>query len=159
MFKKFLTIILSTLFLISCPAAPALADELDDVKAFFENYIKAANSYSKSITDFYLPSAKIIRVVKKPDGSLESVDFPMERYKKELSKGARLAKLSRYKNTYTNKTYKKLDDGDYRISAIRTPNRDKTGLPFYFIVTNTKDGWKVKEESMQTTVQKFLTSK
>ncbi len=155
MFKKlFMTVFLMTIFI-----APSFADELQDVQTFFDNYVKAANSYSKSVTDFYLPDAKIIRVVQKPDGTLQSVDFPMERYKKELSKGLRLAKLSRYKNTYTNKSFKKLDDGDYKISAIRTPNRDKAGLPFYFIVTNTKDGWKVKEESMQTTVQKFLTSK
>ena len=85
--------------------------------------------------------------------------FQWKDIKKNFQKDLRLAKLSRYKNTYTNKSFKKLDDGDYKISAIRTPNRDKAGLPFYFIVTNTKDGWKVKEESMQTTVQKFLTSK
>ncbi len=155
MFKK----IFLTAFLLFGFVAQSMAQELDDVKEFFESYIKAANSYSKNVTDFYLPDAKIIRVVQKPDGTLESVNFPMERYKKELTKGMRLAKLSRYKNTYTNKTYKKLDNGDYKISAIRTPNRDKTGLPFYFIVTNTQSGWKVKEESMQTTVQKFLTSK
>ena len=155
MFKR----IVISAFLLLGFIAPSFADELEDVKTFFENYIKAANSYLKNVTDFYLPDAKIIRVVQKPDGGLESVDFPMERYKKELTKGMRLAKLSRYKNTYTNKAYKKLDNGDYKISAIRTPNRDKTGLPFYFIVTNTQNGWKVKEESMQTTVQKFLTSK
>ncbi len=155
MFKK----IFITAFLLSGSIISCFADEIDDVKTFFDNYIKAANSYSKTVTDFYLPDAKIIRVVQKPDGTLESVNFPMERYKKELSKGMRLAKLSRYKNTYTNKSFKKLENGDYKISAIRTPNRDKTGLPFHFIVTNTKDGWKVKEESMQTTVQKFLTSK
>lgn len=155
MFKK----IIITAFLLLGFAAPSLAEEIDDVKAFFEDYIKAANSYSKSVINFYLPDAKIIRVVQKPDGTLESVNFPMERYTKELTKGVRLAKLSKYKNTYSNKTYKKLDNGDYKISAVRTPNRDKTGLPFHFIVTSTKDGWKVKEESMQTTVQKFLTSK
>lgn len=155
MFKRFFI----TAFLIAAASAPSFAEEIDDVKAFFENYVKAANSYSKNVINFYLPDAKIIRVVKKPDGTLESVDFPMERYSKELTRGARLAKLSKYKNTYTNKTYKKLDNGDYKISATRTPNRDKTGLPFYFIVTKTDNGWKVKEESMQTTVQKFLTSK
>lgn len=137
----------------------AFADELEDVQNFFDNYIKAANSYSKTVTDFYLPDAKIIRVVVKPDGATKSVDFPMQRYKSELKKGQPLARLSRYKNKYTERKFEKLPDGDYKISALRTPNGDKKALPFYFIVTKTDDGWKVKEESMQTTVQKFLTSK
>ncbi len=137
----------------------AFADELQDVQDFFENYIKAANSYSKTVTDFYLPDAKIIRVVLKPEGDTQSVDFPMERYKKELKKGQPLARLSKYKNKYTDKKFEKLSNGDYKISALRTPNGDKRALPFYFIVTKTEEGWKVKEESMQTTVQKFLTSK
>ena len=34
--------------------------------------------------------------------------------------------------------------------------KDKSGLPFHFIVTKTDKGYKVKEESMDTTVQKFL---
>jgi len=140
-------------------AAPSFADELQEVQVFFDDYVKAANSYSKTVTDYYLPDAKIIRVVIKPDGSMQSVTFPMERYKKELKKGQPLARLSRYKNTYTNKKFEKLDDGGYKISAIRIPNNDKKGLPFHFIVKNTPEGWKVKEESMQTTVQKFLTSK
>ncbi len=140
-------------------AQNVFADELQDVQDFFENYIKAANSYSKTVTDFYLPDAKIIRVVLKPEGDTQSVDFPMERYKKELKKGQPLARLAKYKNKYTDKKFEKLSSGDYKISAMRTPSGDKKALPFYFIVTKTDDGWKVKEESMQTTVQKFLTSK
>lgn len=138
---------------------PAFADDTDDVKAFFENYIEAANSYSKKVVDFYLPDAKIIRVVLKPDGTTKSVNFPMKRYKSELRKGLPLARLSRYKNKYTNRNYEKLENGDYKISAQRTPNGDKKALPFYFIVTKTENGWKVKEESMHTTVQKFLKAK
>lgn len=157
MYKKFLPflICLYTMFFTNC----AFADELEDVQKFFDNYIKAANSYSKTVTDFYLPDANIVRVVIKPDGATQSVNFPMERYKKELKKGQPLARLSRYKNKYTDKKFEKLSDGDYKITALRTPNGDKKALPFYFIVTKTENGWKVKEESMQTTVQKFLTSK
>ena len=41
--------------------------------AFFNKYIDAANSYSETITDFYSPNAKIIRVVMKPDGTTATV--------------------------------------------------------------------------------------
>ncbi len=158
MLKK-LTVLFASLLILNASSLNAFADELSDVKTFFENYVKAANSYSKSVTNYYLPDAKIIRVVIKPDGTEQSVDFPMERYNTELRKGLPLARLSRYKNTYTNVRYEKLADGDYKITAMRKPNQDKKPLPFYFIATNTKDGWKVKEESMHTTVQKFLKSK
>ena len=153
--KNFLLIISAFLFF----NLPSSADELTDVQTFFENYIKSANSYSKSVVNYYMPDARIIRVVVKPDGTKESVNFSMDRYKKELKKGLPLARLSKYKNKYTNKNFEKLGNGDYKITALRTPNGDKKGLPFYFIVTNTDDGWKVKEESMDTTVQKSLTSK
>ena len=157
MFKKFLSLLicLYTMFFMNC----AFADELEDVQKFFDNYVQAANSYSKTVVDYYLPNANIVRVVLKPDGTTQSVNFPMERYKKELKKGQPLARLSRYKNKYTEKKFEKLPDGDYKISALRTPNGDKKALPFYFIVTKTENGWKVKEESMQTTVQKLLSSK
>lgn len=156
MFKK---IILMFVLIFGFAIAPVNADELSDVQAFFENYIKAANSYSKTLVNYYQPDAKIIRVVIKPDKTTQSVDFPMSRYKNELRKSAPLARLSRYKNTYTDKKFEKLENGDYKISALRTPNNDKKGLPFHFIVTNTPDGWKVKEELMHTTVQKFLNTK
>lgn len=156
MYKKIsLTVILIFTFII----LPAFADDINDVQTFFENYIKSANSYSKTLVNNYLPDAKIIRTVIKPDGTTKSVDFPMQRYKSELRKSAPLARLSRYKNTYTDKKFEKLENGDYKISALRTPNNDKKGLPFYFIVTKTQDGWKIKEEAMHTTVQKFLSAK
>lgn len=157
MFKKFLSLLicLYTMFFMNC----AFADELEDVQKFFDNYVQAANSYSKTVVDYYLPNANIVRVVLKPDGTTQSVNFPMERYKKELKKGQPLARLSRYKNKYTEKKFEKLPDGDYKISALRTPNGDKKALPFYFIVTKTENGWKVKEESMQKKKKKFLSSK
>lgn len=159
--KKKLNFLICTCitFALSFCTHGAFADELEDVQMFFENYVNAANSYSKAVVNFYLPDAKIIRVVQKPDNTMQTVDFSMQRYKSELKKGQSLARLSRYKNAYTERKFEKLSDGDYKISALRTPNDDKKALPFYFIVTKTNDGWKVKEEFMTTTVQKFLTSK
>lgn len=140
-------------------AIPSYSSDLGEVETFFESYVNAANSYSKDVVNYYLNDAKIIRVVLKKDGTTQAVSFPMERYRDELIKGQKFAKVAKYKNTYVNRNFEKLEDGNYKITASRIPNRDKTGLPFYFIVTKTDDGWKIKEESMETTVQKFLTSK
>ena len=150
--KKIFLIILSLI----CFQGFVLADDVSDVRTFFNNYVKDANSFSPSILNYYLPNARIIRVVHKKEGGLVSIDFPMSAYADQLKKGEKLAKMVGYSNKYTNINVKKLTNGNYKISAIRTPMKDKTGLPFHFIVTKTNSGYKVAEESMDTTVQKFL---
>ena len=148
--KKFLIFI--SLFFFSV----AFADELSDVREFFDSYIKAANSYKKNIPDYYSPEARIIRVVIKPDGSKQSVEFNVEDYMRQLKKRSKLARIVRYKNRYEDIQVSELGSGKYKISALRYPMRDKIGLNFYFIVENTDNGYKVIEESMETDVQDFL---
>ena len=41
-----------------------------DAKAFFNNYVTKANSYSNEISSMYAPNAVIIRQVIKPNGQL-----------------------------------------------------------------------------------------
>jgi hypothetical protein len=72
-----------------------------------------------------------------------------------MKKSSGLAKLVHYTNRYEDVKVTKIGE-DYKINATRIPMKDKTGLPFYFIVTKTKDGYKIKEESMDTKVQDFL---
>ncbi len=91
----------------------------------------------------------------KPEGTKVSVPFPMSAYVSQMKKSSGLAKLVNYKNRYENIKITQVGE-DYKISATRIPMKDKNGLPFYFIVTETKNGYKVKEESMDTTVQDFL---
>jgi hypothetical protein len=117
--------------------------------------VNAANSYSATVPDYYLPNAKITRVVNKPDGTKVSVPFPMSAYVSQMKKSSGLAKLVHYTNRYEDVKVTKIGE-DYKINATRIPMKDKTGLPFYFIVTKTKDGYKIKEESMDTKVQDFL---
>lgn len=150
--KKIFLIILSLL----CFQGFVFADDISDVKTFFNNYVRDANSYSPNILNYYLPNAKIIRVVHKKEGGTVAVNFPMKDYADQLKKGEKLAKFVGYSNRYVNVNVKKLNNGDYKISAIRIPMKDKDGLPFHFIVSKTKSGYKVKEESMDTTVQQFL---
>ena len=144
-----------TLFAILLFQTGAFADEITDVKNFFQSYVDAANSYSHKVVDFYLPNAKITRVVHKKDGTKVAKNFPMSEYAKQMKMGAAAGKIAGYKNTYTNRVVTKVGN-DFKLSATRTPGDDKTGLPCHFIITNTPSGYKFKEESMDTTVQKFL---
>ena len=150
-------LILSLVCFLAVPLC-SFADETADVSAFFNNFVNASNTYSTSIPSYYVPNAKIVRVVHKPDGTKQAVVIPFDRYLSELKKGAALAKTVRYKNRYVNQKIVK-SGSDYKLSAIRIPRNDATGLPAYFIITKTPQGLKIKEESMGTKVQKFLDAK
>ena len=150
-------ILLTTLALIGLSLS-VMADDKADVLATFENYVNDANSYSTSIPNYYLNNAKIIRVVNKKQGGQASVVIPFERYLKEMQTHSKLAKVANYKNRYENRKITQVG-ADYKVSSIRTPRNDKTGLPCHFIFTKIGDKWKIKEESMQTNVQTFLNAK
>ena len=156
--KKILSLILLVFILL---ATSVLADDGKDkaeVLARFDAYVKAANSYSKDIPSYYTKDAKIIRVVNKKQGGQKPVFIPFDRYIKELSGHAILAKTVRYTNRYENRKISKVDK-DYKVSATRIPRNDKKGLPSYFIFTKQDGVWKIREESMTTNVQTFLTAK
>ena len=154
MFKKIIILFVCVFAFLQ----QAYADDLADVQSFFNSFVSASNTYSTNLPYYYVPNAKIIRVVHKPDGTKQSVIIPFERYLSELKKGAALAKTVGYKNRYDNQKITK-SGNDYKLSAIRIPRNDKTGLEAYFIITKTPRGWKIKEESMGTTVQRFLNAK
>ena len=151
MLKKIILIIT----IILSFAGFSFADDIQDVRNFFNSYVSAANNYSPNVPNFYLPNAKIIRVVHKKDGTIKAVPFPMIDYANQMRKSSALAKTVGYKNNYLN--IKITPQGnDYKISAMRYPRSDKIGLPVYFVVTKTSNGYKIKEESMDTNVQDFL---
>ena len=151
--KIILTLIVALMFPLG-----AMADELSDVKAAFDAFVNASNSYAQNLPSYYTQNPKIVRVVYKKEGGTQSVIIPFSRYLSELKKGAGVAKATGYKNTYTNRRYAKIGN-DYKISTIRIPRNDKSGLPAHFIMTKTQAGWKIKEESLGTNVQKFLNAK
>lgn len=136
----------------------AYADDKTDVLETFDKYVNDANSYSVNLPNYYINNAKIVRVVNKKQGGQKAVIIPFDRYLKELKGHSTLAKTVGYKNRYDNRKIAKVDN-DYKVSAIRVPRNDKTGLPCYFIFTNVDGKWKIKEENMQTNVQTFLNAK
>lgn len=132
------------------------ADEKHEAVKFFKKYVTAANSYSPEIIQMYSPKAKIIRQVVKPDGELVDVETDTDTYIKQLKLGQKTAKLRKYKNTYTNITSSKVENG-YKISSLRQPSGEKYKLKSYMIVQKQPDGkWLIIEEMMQTKVQSFL---
>ena len=80
----------------------------------------------------------------------------MNRYKSEVKKSAKLMKIRKYKNFYSN--IKILPVGnDYKISALRRPSTgDYKGSAHFIIGKDNYGNWKIKEESMNTPVQAFL---
>lgn len=152
--KKILSIIFSFCLLSLC----ALAGDKEDVLAQFNTYVNAANAYAPDLPSYYMKNAKIIRVVNKKQGGQKWVIIPYDRYVKELNKNSILARAVGYKNRYENRKISKVGN-DYKVSAIRIPRTDKTGLPSYFVFTKINNHWKIKEESMETNVQAFLNAK
>ena len=150
-------ILLTTLALITF-SLNALADDKADVLTTFENYVNDANSYSTTIPDYYTKNAKIVRVVNKKQGGQASIIIPFDRYLKEMQTHAKIAKVANYKNRYENRKVSQIG-ADYKVSSIRIPRNDKTGLPCHFIFTKVGNSWKIKEESMETNVQTFLNAK
>ena len=147
------------LFLLFFAGLACYASEMDEVQDFFNRYVEAANSYDTNYFSFYADDAKIIRVVEKGDGSFETVNIPLERYKSEAKKSKALMKLRKYKNFYSN--IKILPVGkNYKISALRQPSLSDYKIPAHFIIGKDDYGnWKIKEESMNTRVKAFLTKK
>lgn len=143
-------IVLSGFFMVANAATP------EQALSFFNKYVNAANTYSDTLPTYYAPEAKIIRVVMKPDGTTQKVVADTKRYFNEMRVGANLAKVTKYKNTYTDRKITKIGN-DYKISCMRQPSTSDYKIPAYFIVGPDASGnLKIKEEMMYTKVQKFL---
>ena len=152
--------ILSILVIFLSVALVAKADNQSDALAFFNSYVNAANTYSQEIPNFYSPSAKIIRQVIKPDGELVNKETDTARYVSEMKKGQALAKMRKYKNTYSDINVSKINETTFKVSSLRQPSGEDYKLKTYMIVQKQADGkWLIIEEMMQTKVQIFLHSK
>lgn len=150
--KTFLTIITLALFPLT-----AMADGSQEALNFFNNYVKAANSYNSSVATMYSPNAKIIREVVKPDGTLVDVTTDTATYIKQMKIGQAGAKLKGYKNNYSNISVSALPNGAYKVSSLRQPSNETYKLKTYMIVKKQPNGqWLITEEMMQTKVQTFL---
>ena len=154
--KKILSVL--TVFIITVVTGlAAFADDAQEARQFFNNYVNAANTYSPTVATMYSPSAKIIRQVVKPDGGLVNVNTNTATYVKQMKIGQAGAKLRKYKNTYTNITVTPVGNGAYKISSLRQPSGETYKLKTYMIVKKQPDGkWLIIEELMQTKEQIFL---
>lgn len=148
-------LLLSTLILFFASAS-AFADDRQDAIDFFNNYVKAANSYDTSVGSLYSPNAKIIRQVVKPDGTTANAYTDTATYLKQLRLSSATAKLRKYTNTYRNITATPYKDG-YKVSAERQPKGETYWLKTYQVIKKQPNGkWIITEEMMQTKEQIFL---
>lgn len=137
-------------------AANAATTTPEKVLAFFNKYVDAANNYSETITDYYSPNAKIIRVVMKPDGTTATVTANTKQYFNQMRLGANLAKINKYKNFYTERKITK-QGNDYKITCLRQPSTSDYKIPAHFVIGLDANGdLKIKEEMMYTKQQSFL---
>lgn len=148
--------LLSILFILIVTGLSAYAGNSQEALKFFNSYVSAANSYSPTVATMYSPSAKIIRQVVKPDGTLVNVNTDTATYIKQMKLGQAGAKMRGYKNNYTEVSVKDLGNGSYKISSLRQPSGEKYKLKTYMIVKKENGSWKIIEEMMQTKVQTFL---
>lgn len=149
--------ILLSIFAIFILTLSAKADNQKDALNFFNSYVNAANTYSSTVENMYSPSAKIIRQVVKPDGSLVNVYTDTDTYVKQMKIGQVGAKLRQYKNTYSDVKITKINENKYKISSLRQPTGETYKLKTYMIVQKQPNGkWLIVEEMMQTKQQIFL---
>lgn len=132
------------------------ASDKQDALNFFNSYVQASNSYSPELLNMYSNSAKIIRQVVKPDGTLVNVPFSVNDYKKQLRLSSKIAKIKGYKNYYSNINVTKVANG-YKIDALRKPSLSDYKLRASMVVQQQSGGdWLIVEELMQTKEQIFL---
>ena len=151
--KKYL---LTVLALLIIPLS-VFADDKQEALAAFNSYINAANTYDNAVTEFYTPSAKIIRQVIKPDGGLVDVITDTATYVKQMKISQTVAKTRKYKNNYTNIVVTPISAGKVKISSVRHPSVDNDSLKAYMVFQKQANGkWLIVEEMMQTRQQIFL---
>lgn len=127
---------------------------------FFEHYVNAANSYSPTITSMYSPSARIIREVVKPDGTIVTRVTNTQRYISEMRRSQAVAKIRKYKNHYSNIKVVQTGTDTYKVSSLRQPSGESYKLKAYFVVKKQPSGkWLITEEMMQTKVQMLINAK
>ena len=135
----------------------AYAATPQEARQFFDKYVNATNTYSTEVPNFYSPTAKIIRQVVKPDGSLVDVPFTMEQYRTQMKLSSATAKMRKYTNAYSDIKIKTIDTNTYQIDAKRQPSTGGDKLKTSTTVQKQKDGkWLITKEVMQTKEQIFL---
>ena len=149
--------ILLSFFVYMLMIISVFADDKQEALNFFNNYVKAANTYNPVITEMYSPSAKIIRQVVKPDGTTQDVNTDTATYIKQMKLGQAGAKLKHYTNSYTNITATPISNGKVKVSSLRQPSGETYKLKTYMILQKQPNGkWLIVEEMMQTKVQTLL---
>ena len=153
--------LLLTLFTIIAVTGYAFgASTKEEALAFFNSYVNAANTYSSTVATMYSPSARIIREIIKPDGTIVTRVTDTQRYISEMKKSQVVAKVRKYKNNYTNVKATQTGTDTYKITMLRQPSGETYKLKAYMVIKKQPNGkWLITEEMMQTKVQMLINAK
>ena len=153
--KKIISLVI-TLTIMITTGMSAFAVTSQDALNFFNNYVKAANTYSNTLTTMYAPDAKIIRQVVKPDGGLANAYTNTATYITQMKIGQATAKMRGYTNSYSNIKVTQVGKDTFKISSLRQPKGETYKLKAYMIVKPVNGKLQIVEELMQTKEQIFL---
>ena len=160
MYKNIKNIVIGFIVMVVVAGMTFASSTSAEALNFFNNYVKAANSYQPVIASMYAPNAKIIRVVLKKDGTTVTRTTDTQRYISEMKKGQAIAKLRNYKNYYSNISVVQTGVDTYKVSSLRQPSGETYKLKAYMVVQKQPNGkWLIIEEMMQTKVQIIATAK
>lgn len=124
----------------------AQADEAENVREFFGEFVKRANAFDSGIVELYSPNARVITL---RDGS-QKLELTGAQWKQLLVRFLPIAKkrgdISKFQNV------KVFPHGDgFRVSAVRTSSVKCVSDPNYHLdVVQTEDRWMIVEEYTET---------
>jgi len=153
-------LLLTFLAIITMTTAVFASSTKQEALNFFNSYVNAANNYNPVVTTMYSPSARIIREVVKPDGTIVTRVTNTQRYISEMKKSQAIAKIRNYKNNYSNIKVDQTGTDTYKITSLRQPSGESYKLKAYTVIKKQPNGrWLIIEEMMQTKVQMLINAK
>ena len=117
----------------------AKAADIDEAKAFFDNYVKLCHAYDKSVVDQYSNAALIKRILIYPDGKMKPMTMTAADLKKKLKMYRYLAIVTRYKTNYYNLKYTK-EGKNVRLEGQRQVVSENYRTPISLLIGKDSTG-------------------
>ena len=115
-------------------AAPMKAEELEDVRKFFDEFVESSNAFDQEVVNLYRPNAKIITV---RDGT-DRLELTGEEWRVMLNRTLPLAKERGDTNQYSDVNVLKLSD---KFRVISCP---ATLILLETLAADTVQNWRLK---------------
>jgi hypothetical protein len=125
----------------------AHAGDAEEVRAFFDEYVKRSNAFDASVADLYAPAGRISTL---RDGS-KTMEMTGTQLKELIPRVMPLAKRRGDTNTFDEVKVAPRGDDAYRVTATRTPAIKCVPDPDFHLDVAKVDGtWRIVEEYTET---------